>query len=204
MLFRSVLAALLILIALDLGMWGYGYNPAAKPERVYPVTPGIAWLQQNAPNARIAVINRDWTLGRTAPRFAALPPNALTVYRLHDIGGYDSLFRKSAKEQVTNAGAEDASPPANGNMVFVKSVETAVNLGAGYIVLAGDSPLPASNLTEVYTGGDLRILKTGVASLPVAPMPPMPASLRIGLWLALGAGAVLIGGGILVMRQPKP
>ena len=197
------LGLLLAVTALDLGTWGYNYNPTAKPERVYPVTPGITWLQTNASDARIAVINRDWTLGQTAPRFAVLPPNALTVYRLHDIGGYDSLFPKAAKDQVTNAGSDDASPPANGNMVFVKSVQTALNLGAEYIVLAGDSPPLETGLAEVFTGSDLRILRgvEAVTNPSPAQVPPFPASLRVGLWLAAVAGFLLIAGSLTLLLR---
>jgi hypothetical protein len=62
-------------------------------------------------------------------------------YELHDVGGYDSLFPGDAKLQVREAGGgEDPSPPANGNIVFVKRIETAVNLGAKYIVVSPEVP----------------------------------------------------------------
>lgn len=194
---RAVLTGCILLTVADLGLWGYGYNPSSKPEAVYPVTPGIAWLHAHALDARIAVINRDWTLGQKPPRFATLPPNALTVYGLHDIGGYDSLFPKAAKEQVTGAGGgEDASPPANGNMVFVKRVQTALNAGAEYVVFAGDAPSGDTGLTEVYRGDDLVIGRV-VNAAPTAAKTPGPISLlsfRIGLFLAVCAAAILTAG----------
>ncbi|MBC8142776.1 MAG: hypothetical protein H7Y38_15235, partial [Armatimonadetes bacterium] len=200
----ALLLGMILLVVADLALWGYNYNPSSKPERVYPVTPGIAWLQKNAPDARIAVINRDWTLGQTAPKYAAFPPNALTVYALHDISGYDSLFPKASKELVRAAGGgEETSPAANGNMVFVKQLETARNLGARYIVLAGDSPVDTTGYAEAYRGDDLLILESGVPGEPVIAPPSVPGSLRIGIGLAMLAGLTLAGGIALQARKPS-
>ena len=185
-----LLICCIVLTIADLMFWGYGYNPSAKRQDVYPVTPGIAWLQKNAPQARIGVINRDWTLGQAAPQFAVLPPNSLTVYGLHDIGGYDSLFPKIAKEQIKAAGnGEDASPPANGNLVFVKRLQTAVNLGAEYIVFAPGQQIDTSGLSEVYRGSDLIILQSSVPPKNMTGQAvenrSVPISFRYGLFLAL-------------------
>jgi hypothetical protein len=207
---RAASAVCVLLTIADLALWGYGYNPSAKQEQVFPVTPGIAWLQKNAANARIAVINRDWTLGQTAPQFAALPPNTLTVYGLHDISGYDSLFPKVAKEQVSfAAGGDDASPPANGNMVFVKSVRTALNLGAEFIVFAGDAPIGESGLSESYRGDDLIILRgaardTGNAVEPQKVAPPIPNSFWLGLSLAVVSGLAFLAGLLTVLLAKRP
>ncbi|MBC8138388.1 MAG: hypothetical protein H8F28_21120 [Fibrella sp.] len=206
---RAALALCFLLTVADLALWGYGYNPSAKPERVFPVTPGIAWLQENAPDAPIAVINRDWTLGQSPPQYAALPPNTLTVYGLHDISGYDSLFPKAAKEQITVAGeGEDASPPANGNMVFVKRIQTALNLGAEYIVLAGDAPIPENDLPESYRGDDLVILRGGErgtgSGAPTKPSPPpMPESLQVGLYLSAAAATVFLAALLTILRAKR-
>ena len=201
---NALLAAFVLVTVGDLAFWGYGYNPSCEPDRLYPVTPGIAWLQKNAPDARIAVINREWTLGQAAPRFAALPPNALTVYGLHDISGYDSLFPKAAKAQVTAAGGgEDASPPANGNMVFVKQAQTALRLGAEYIVFAGDSPLVIGGTPEVYRGDDLVIVR-GVRAAPIpATNPPLPRSVQTGLAMSCLAGAILAAGVVALRKKPR-
>ena len=187
---RVALAVCCVAVVADLAAWGYDYNPSGKPEQVYPVTPGIAFLQKNAATARIAVLNNGWTLGQTAPARATLPPNALTVYGLHDIGGYDSLFRKGSKDAVTAAdGGRDASPPANGNMVFVKGGGAAHTLGANYLVCApSDDRCQAeegvSSDAPVYAGDDLLIYRTPnpVRGLPSAP--PVPKSFRLGILLA--------------------
>lgn len=212
---RLALAFFAVMTIGDLAFWGTGYNPTSKPDKVYPVTPGIAYLQANSKEAKIAVLNNDWSLGQRPPTGAILPPNALTVYGLHDVAGYDSLFRKVAKEHITAAdGGRDASPPANGNMVFVKSVQAAIGLGARYIVFAPDTPsqlLPSSdrfpNLRAVYNGADLVILEnpdgenlpTGKTAVPEAPF-----SFRLGLYLALcGAGVFGAAVAASVMRRPR-
>lgn len=204
-------AALVALAVADLGFWGAGYNPSVAPEKVYPVTPGIAFLQQNGGNALIAAINRSWALGQTPPRNAVLPPNGLTVYGLHDVGGYDSLFPAQAKERVKEAGSgEDPSPPANGNIVFVKDVPTAVNLGARYIALAPEAAQglalpPDAPLAVAYSGDDLVILenRTGRDFVP-APV-EAPASFRVGLFLSGCALAVFVGAVVAAARKrPRP
>jgi len=190
-------AALLGLTFLDLFSWGAGYNPLASPEQVYPVTPGIAFLQDKGKDARIAVLNKSWTLGATAPRSATLPPNSATVYGLHDIGGYDSLFPGDAKRQVAAAGeGEDPSPLANGNIVFIKRIETAINLGAHYIAVSPALPaLPDGvyGVQVVYDGPDLRIYENAGGQL-AAPPPSLPFDpFRIGLYCALCSTATLAG-----------
>ena len=196
------LAALVALVIADLGFWGGDFNPTAKPERVYPVTTGIRYLQQNAANALIAPINYDWALGQTPPRGAVFPPNGLTVYGLHDVGGYDSLFPAKAKERVSQANGEDASPPANGNMVFVKSVPAAVALGARFIVLAPDAlprvapPGSLDALRQVYAGEDMVILENPQGSdfVPaVQEARQATDSFRVGLFLAGCALSVTLG-----------
>lgn len=195
---RRVLGGVILagLAAADLLTWGAGYNPSVSPALVYPVTPGITYLQTNAREARIAVINRNWTLGADPPKGAVLPPNALTVYQLHDVGGYDSLFPGDAKQQAKEAGGgEDPSPPANGNIVFVKRIETAINLGAKFIVVSPEIPDEALNvngLERVYDGPDLRIYgnPSGTIAAPPANAPAFD-TFRIGLFFALSGGAAL-------------
>jgi uncharacterized membrane protein YhaH (DUF805 family) len=189
-------AVLTGLAAVDLLVWGTGYNPSVSPALVYPVTPGIAYLQANGKDARIAVINRSWTLGAVPPRGAALPPNALTVFELHDVGGYDSLFPGDAKQQAKEAGGgEDPSPPANGNIVFVKRIETAVNLGARFVVVSpeiSETSLNTAGLNQVYGGPDLHIYENPAGTVATPPITiPTFDTFRIGLFCALCGGAAL-------------
>ena len=190
---------LVLLSAGDLLVWGNGYNPTAPAAQVYPVTPGIAFLQVNGKDALIAPLNRGWSLGllqKRAPQGAVLPPNALTVYGLHDMGGYDSLFPGTTKAQVRDAGnGEDPSPPENGNMVFIKRAETAVALGARFLVLSPDTapPMPPTGLREDYRGDDLVIWENphGKAFDESISRAYQPDSFRIGLFCGLTGVGVL-------------
>ncbi len=205
-----VAAAFVALAVGDLLVWGAGYNPSSPPGAVYPVTPGILWLQTHARDALIAPLNRDWSLGGLGdegPRQAALPPNALSVYALHDAGGYDSLFPGAYKQRVREAGGgEDPSPPENGNIVFIKTVETAVRLGARYLVTAPGVPDLAASpgnaagppLRRVYAGPDLTIYENEAAggdfdAARGARVYGAPASFRAGLFASLCALALLAG-----------
>jgi hypothetical protein len=186
-----------LLSTADLVAWGYGYNPTAPPAGVYAETAGLRYLQKNASDALIAPLNRGWSLGAQPPRSAVLPPNTLTVFALHDVAGYDSLFPGAAKEQLRAAGnGEDPSPPENGNMVFVKSVEAAVGVGAGFIVVPPEAPdLSAAGIERVYAGPDMVIYRNpaGRSFDPSAGSAYRPASFRVGSFCGLMGVLVLAG-----------
>jgi hypothetical protein len=191
---------LVLLSAVDLAAWGYGYNPTAPPAEVYPETDGLRFLRTNARDALIAPLNRGWSLGGVPPRNAVLPPNALTTYGLHDVAGYDSLFPGAAKEQLRRAGnGEDPSPPENGNLVFVKTVDVARAVGAGYIVAPPEAPdLSPAGIERVYAGLDMVIYRNpdGRAFDPTIGASYKPTSFRVGLFCALAAVLVLAGAAI--------
>ena len=176
----------LMLSVADLFFWGYGYNPTSPPSAVYPVTPGIAYLQANAKNALIAPLNQRWSNGAQSPPGAILPPNALTVYGLHDVGGYDSLFPAAAKIRAKEAnGGEDPSPPENGNIVFTKTADAAITLKARFILVPPAAPdLGSLGLRQVYTGDDMTIYENPAGenyadSFPKTPRYPL--SFQMGL-----------------------
>ncbi|MBB6052080.1 hypothetical protein [Armatimonas rosea] len=172
------------LAALDLLSWGWGYNTTLPAKAVYPVTPGIAWLQSHAKDALIAPLNDQWSNGIEPPLNAVLPPNSLTVYGLHDLAGYDSLFYKTAKDRIQAATSGDnPCPQQNGNIVFIKTVEAAVALGAKYIVASPDRPLvPAFEV--VYSGPDLVIYHNPAGTDAPPPSTTVPGSLKLGLALS--------------------
>ncbi len=185
----------LALTIADLAVWGYGYNPTVPAAQVYAVTPGIAWLQHNAKDALIAPLNRSWSISAEPPRSAILPPNGLAALGLHDVGGYDSLIPGTAKEKVRDASGEDPSPPENGNMAFIKSIEAAKNLGAKYILVPPESPdLTGEGLTVVYPGPDMAIYENPVGKTfdPSIGKTYQPTTFCLGLFLALLGVAVLI------------
>ena len=47
--------------------WGAGYNPTAPPDRVYPVTHGVAFLQSRGPRALVAPLNVGWSIRPERP-----------------------------------------------------------------------------------------------------------------------------------------
>lgn len=192
-------ATILLLAILDLAFWGWGYNPSSPPKDVYPVTPGIAWLQAHAQQDLIAPLNERWSITSSAPQQVALPPNSLMVYRLHDLAGYDSLFRATSKQRISAATGSDPCPPENGNMVFIKTAEAAIALGAKYIVTSPDHE-PLAGLALEYDGPDLRIYKNPQGrSAPDADR-KLPPELILGLiCMALSLVVLLLG---LLRKQP--
>ena len=200
---RAIGAFLVAIAASDLLVRGFGYNPSAPRDQVYPETPGIAFLRQKArADDLIAPIQSNWSMVKEQPPLrAVLPPNALTVYGLHDIGGYDSLLPGADKEQVKTAGdGLDPSPPENGNIVFIKRPETAVALGARYLVFAPDSAAAqraAGTLRVVYSGDDLIILENPSPRYFDASVERayQPTSFRVGLFGGLIALAVFSAAG---------
>lgn len=208
---QTATAALLVLLTLaDLAVWGYGYNPTLPPSRVYPVTPGIRWLQANAQNALVAPLNRTWSMSNAGPHSAVLPPNALTVYGLHDVQGYDSLFPAEAKARVKDAGAGvDPSPPENGNIVFVKQAEAARALGARYLIVPPDAPdLSGDALQLAYQGADMIVYRSpngrDFAPNPAA-VAPYARALQTGA-AAAGVSLLLLGlwTAFALLRAPTP
>jgi len=113
---------LFAIVALDLLVVNFGYNPAASVGEVYPVTPSIAWLTAKSGEDRIMPVNSSWSI--TDPPNAVLPPNAATVFGLYDLQGYDSLQTRSYKEFANALDGQDSSPPENGNMLFANGIGT--------------------------------------------------------------------------------
>ncbi len=166
-------AVWLALIVVDLFSTGFAANPTAPPETVYPETPGIAYLRQQAGHARVWPVNRRWSL--TNPPPAVLPPNGAMVYGLRDVQGYDSLLTGQYKAWANrfarpNAfGGRDASPPEVGNMVFFQDVHSplAPLLGASQIVTFAPAA-PQFDPTGTPEGTPLYDAELAVYALPNA------------------------------------
>nr|WP_309687510.1 hypothetical protein [Armatimonas sp.] len=188
------------LAMLDLLFWGVGYNPTQSARDLYAVTPGIAWLQKNAKDALIAPINDCWSNTNIAPRNAVLPPNSLTVYGLHDLAGYDSLFYKKAKERIEAATGSNPSPDENGNIVFIKSIDAAVALGAKYIVVAPNRDV-ATDLPVAYAGPDMVVYQNAAGHDAPLPDRTVPGSMKLGFLLAALALLVYISASIANVRS---
>lgn len=131
---NSVTGGILVgLLAVDLLVFGSGYNIFSAREDVYPVFETAETLR-DAGGARIMPLNDEWRL-RQFPS-AVLPPNAATVYYLYDVQGYDSLYPVRYKRLLDAAAGRDSSPPENGNMVFARNPDSQVwdLLGVRYSV----------------------------------------------------------------------
>jgi hypothetical protein len=108
---------------------------------------------------RIAVQNEAWELLVTVA--SALPPNAATASRIHDIGGYDSLLHRDTVRLLAEANGRDPAPPANGNMMFIKpgAPQAALaRLGVSELWVRQDLATPDQRLAaEPGPGGLLRV-----------------------------------------------
>ena len=123
----------LLLAVIDLFAAGMRINPVSSPEVVYPVTPGIAYLQKNTGHERIMPVNLHWSL-YSGPK-SVLPPNAGMVYGLRDVQGYDSLMPGAYKAWANRftiadsrpgaQGRRDSSPVEVANMIFFQDPNSA-------------------------------------------------------------------------------
>jgi hypothetical protein len=124
---KSVGGVALLLVIIDLFAAGIRVNPVCSPEVVYPVTPGIAYLQQHIGHERMMPVNMHWSL-YNGPK-SVLPPNSGMVYRLRDVQGYDSLMPGAYKgwanmfaiEDSRGGGRKDSSPVEVANMIFFQN-----------------------------------------------------------------------------------
>jgi len=149
---RTLWTGLVALVTINGGMVWFSrdYNLTATRAAVYPPTPLTTALQ--SAEGRVAVLNQAWSLLNVSPQ-AVLPPNAAIAYGWRDAQGYDSLYlgqyRRFANLLAAGANpsaAADASPEANGNMVFIKNADSpAFPLLAARWVVSG-TPLTRAGL----------------------------------------------------------
>jgi len=98
-------------------VYALGYPWTAPLRAVFPPLPDLPILSTGE---RVAVVNTQWNLYEPPP--ACMPPNTAAMYRLPEIGGYDSLLPRHAKRFLDLLNGQDSAPPENGNMLFVKRV----------------------------------------------------------------------------------
>jgi hypothetical protein len=135
----------LVMVAGGLLLLDDRYNLTAAPALAYPATPLTDALVR-APG-RVVTLNREWSTQQAAP--ALLPPNASLAYGWRDAQGYDSLYlgRYRALANEATGAARDASPPANGNIVFIQDVSSPLlSLLAGRYVVSQE-PLSRAGLS---------------------------------------------------------
>jgi hypothetical protein len=81
-------------IALDLLLFGMGYNPAIPQDKYYPTTDGIRRLQDDPSRFRILGLG------------PVLPPNTAAVYGLDDVRGQDFMTIRRYEELITGRAGE--------------------------------------------------------------------------------------------------
>jgi hypothetical protein len=169
----------------DLWLWSASYHPSANVRDAIKTTPGIEFLKQNASQSPIACIVGNWSISSASPNGATIPPNILSLHKLHDIATYDSLLLRQDKTNLEGIAGVGLMPPENGNLMRIPTIEAAISLGANWIVLPQPAGVP-SGWDVGYSGDDMTILHRvqEEASL-AAPRQLATASLRLGMFLSL-------------------
>jgi hypothetical protein len=117
---------------------------------------------------RIAFLNEDWGI-IAAAKSPILPPNLSALFRVHDPAGYDSLLNKDTKAILDEANGGDSAPPANGNIMFVKSSTDIPKLAeVGVRELWSRKPLEAFGEPLTQENGYLRYRVPGPGRLSIA------------------------------------
>lgn len=139
---------------------------------------------------RVAYENPAWSLFDT-PR-ANVPPNLNILSRTMTAGGYDSLMHRDTVTALTKLNNGSASPPENGNMIFVKpeaSKEGLAEFGVTELVKLDGTreTLPGPGMV---TGGRLDSIQPNAFRVE-----PEPGSTRVTLrdrnmpgWQAIADG----------------
>ena len=154
------------LAATDLLAAGWGYNRTARADRVYPVTPAIAFLQQHTDGGRILVLNHGWSVDPGRPPNTLLPPNTATVFGLDDVAGYDSLLTRRSFEFIqTLNGGRSPAPRENGNLVFTSDYTTSQAQAAAARYVLSPFPLFDARLTLATQDPEIFVYRN-LAALP--------------------------------------
>ncbi|HEU4751740.1 MAG TPA: hypothetical protein VFU47_01450, partial [Armatimonadota bacterium] len=171
-------------------------------------TPVTEALRQTG--ARAATLNRSWSLYQVPD--ALLPPNTSLAYGWRDAQGYDSLYLGAYRPLADRLAGPDgnASPPENGNIVFIKRADSPLMplLGARYVVsqepLTRGDLLPASGFPPgpPYVYQDTRALPEAYLATTWFPADPADGLSRLA---SMPPGAAFVPPGAPVaMPEPGP
>lgn len=205
--------ALVLLLAQELP-WAYRFNPRAPAGSVYPETEAIRQLRSAVGQERYLAANprEVWTLLQV-PTGALLPPNAATVYGLHALDGYDSLFPAAYRRLAAQREGTDPSPLSNGNMLLLSSTaswspvrclltreeqeaprdsfRSAVWAGEGCALYRQEPDLVAR--VQVWTHRDMVSSSLlPLAGRPAPSLTELPGDLTVGLPSGTGAGVLCV------------
>ncbi len=122
----SLAWAVVGLVFVDLWAQGSGFNPVLPVAQLPPVTPAIAFLQDQAPPYRVATIQ--------APGEIIFGPNFLTVFGVSDLSGYSSLLPRALTELVAAGDPKSGGYNANAIWLGAPSQRLLDLLQAGFVV----------------------------------------------------------------------
>ncbi len=118
-----------------------------------PSGPTPAVLAPQDPSHRTAFVNSGWDM--TKPYPALMPPNTAIIKGMYDVAGYDSLLHRDTVEMLGYIDGEDAAPPVNGNMMFIKRrFRPAALADAGVTEVWSRMPLPQLGLPATVNQAD--------------------------------------------------
>ncbi len=94
-LLRTIVAAgLLVLVAADVTLIYFGYNPFVRPDLIYPTTPAVEFLRAQPGPVR------------ALPLEGEIGPNVMTLYGLEDPRIYDAVVYVPCAELLKRLGAD--------------------------------------------------------------------------------------------------
>jgi len=167
----SALATLAILLLLvDLFVFGIGFNPFVDAKMAYPEMKSIQWLRERAGHSRVTSlasnpVSLDW-----------MPHNSPMIFGLRDIHGSDSLRVRSSFELVSGPDlAQSVYPPPESPLMDalgVRYLMTRREVGKGWrrrLVRDGDVPIYENReaLPRAYVvpdNGGLDMARIGMGS----------------------------------------
>lgn len=156
--------ALLFTAAGTLLFSGLGANPTAPDGFAYRGTELTRWLA--AQPDRVSTLNRGWRLDQTSS--ALMPPNTSTAMGWRDTQGYDSLLLGAHRRLADAADATgNASPQANGNMVFTRAPLSSLHALMAAPILVSRVALDPLPPIQPFTAGPVYVYRNP-AALPEA------------------------------------
>jgi len=152
---RNSSILLVLVLFVDLFMFGVNFNETTKSKYVYPKTELISKMLELKDSGAFAIINDRWSMFQN-PK-VLLPPNSAMYYGFKEVGGYDSLFLRKYKDTLEKDAGMSLSPVENGNMILIKRPFKGLNKYAKYAVSTQN--IPEYKKLGIYDGINLYEIK---------------------------------------------
>ena len=135
-------AACLLLVIVDLGYFGWRYNPTVEPSLLYPTTPAIDFLRSDGSLYRVALDSSQGTLF----------PNTLKPYGIEEVGGYESLYSGRYATLLAAVESGQPAPRGLGNLAMLTRFDSPLLdlLNVKYVLRPPGAPAPAAGFTLAY------------------------------------------------------